>query len=68
MGMLQHKSPADGMLELPDDATIRTVLERLEVDPETVHVFTVDGALTRDKSFGLTDGIELTVLPPVGGG
>ena len=39
-----------------------------DVRLETVHVFTVNGSLTRDKSFALTDGLELTILPPVGGG
>lgn len=68
MGMLQSKTPADGTLELPDSATIQSVLDSLAIDPDTVHVFTVDGDLTRDKSFSLEDGVELTVLPPVGGG
>ncbi|MCA9213081.1 MAG: MoaD/ThiS family protein [Planctomycetales bacterium] len=68
MGMLQAKNLADGLLELPDDSTILSVLEHFDIDPETVHVFTLDGDLTRDKSTPLTDGIELTVLPPVGGG
>ncbi len=68
MGMLQSKTPPDGLLKLSDDATILTVLEHLDINPETVHVFTVDGTLTRDKSLALTDGVELTVLPPVGGG
>lgn len=68
MGMLQSKTPKDGVLELADDSTILSVLGHLEIDPDTVHVFTVDGSLTRDKSFVLADGVELTILPPVGGG
>ena len=68
MGMLQSKTPEDGSLELPDSATILSVLDHLVIDPDTVHVFTVDGELTRDKSLLLEDGVELTVLPPVGGG
>ena len=68
MGMLQNKTPADGILELPENATIQSVLDYLAIDSNTVHVFTVDGDLTRDKSFVLDDAAELTVLPPVGGG
>ncbi len=68
MGMLQEKTPTDGRLDLPDDATIQSVLDSLVIDPATVHVFTIDGNLTRDKSTALKDDIELTVLPPVGGG
>ena len=68
MGMLQEKTPESGLLELTAGATILNVLEKLEIDPDSVHVFTIDGNLQRDKTHVLEDGVELTVLPPVGGG
>ena len=68
MGMLQDKTPLNGTLDLPDNATIQSVLDFLAIDSNTVHVFTVNGDLTRDKSLPLESGIELVVLPPVGGG
>ena len=68
MGMLQSKTPENGNIELPESATIQSALDHLAIDPDTVHVFTLDGELTRDKSQLLEDGVELTVLPPVGGG
>ena len=68
MGMLKDRAPTDGTLELSVGATILDVLTALEIEPETVQVFTVNGSLVRDKSHELHEGDELTVLPPVGGG
>lgn len=68
MGMLKDRTPSDGTLDLQDAATIQDALRALEVDVDSVHVFTVNGTLQRDKSHGLEDGDELVVFPPVGGG
>jgi molybdopterin converting factor small subunit len=68
MGMLKDKGPAGGELKLADDATIKDSLVAMEIPVESVHVFTVNGTLERDKMRVLSDGDELTVLPPVGGG
>lgn len=68
MGMLKEKTPEDGKLDLPEGATIATVLERLGVQEGTVKVFTLNGDLVRDPTHPLSEGDELTVLPPVGGG
>ena len=68
MGMLQGKTPESGVLELAEGATIRSALEHLGVEADSVHVFTINGELTRDKTSLLEDGVELVVLPPVGGG
>ena len=68
MGMLKDKGPPNGELPLADDATIEDALVAMEIPVESVHVFTVNGTLERDKKRPLADGDELTVLPPVGGG
>ena len=68
MGMLKDKEPADNQLEISDDSTIESVLKSLEIDPEGVHVFTVNGTLERNKQLPLSADDELTVFPPVGGG
>ena len=68
MGLLRDKTPADGTLELADDATIEDALVALQIPADSVHVFTVNGTLERDKQRTLATGNELTVLPPAGGG
>jgi sulfur carrier protein ThiS len=68
MGMLKDRAPADGVLDVPDGATIWQVLAQLEIDATTVDVFTVNGKLERDKQRVLAANDELNVLPPVGGG
>ena len=68
MGMLKDKGPPGDQLQLSDDATIADSLLAMEIPVESVHVFTVNGTLERDKTRVLADGDELTVLPPVGGG
>ena len=49
MGMLKDKAPADGQLTLSEGATIQNALEQLEISVDSVHVFTVNGTLQRDK-------------------
>jgi molybdopterin converting factor small subunit len=68
MGMLKARTPAGGVLELADGATIDDVLRALEVAPQTIRVFTVNGQFERDRGRVLAPDDELTVIPPVGGG
>lgn len=68
MGVLKDKTPADGQLTISDDATIRDVLQQMDIPVDSVQVFTVNGSLERDKSRTLAENDELTVFPPVGGG
>jgi len=68
MGVLKEKMPADGLLELEDHATIEEVLVRLDITGAKSSAFTVNGSFERDRSRKLSDGDELSVIPPVGGG
>lgn len=68
MGMLKAKTPPDGSLALSEGGTIEDVLQDLGIAADAVHVFTVNGSLVRDRAHVLSDGDELTLLPPVGGG
>ena len=68
MGMLKEKSPPAGQLELPEGATIGTVLEQLGIDRTSVQAFSVNGSIELKADRELQDNDELTALPPVGGG
>lgn len=68
MGMLKAKMPATGALEVADGATIDDVLRALEIAPQTIRVFTVNGEFERDRSRVLAPNDELSAIPPVGGG
>lgn len=68
MGVLKDKTPPNGELNVNDAGTIRDVLLALDIPPETVQVFTVNGNLERDQSRSLVENDDLAVLPPVGGG
>jgi len=68
MGMLKDRTPPGGALEVPDGATIDDVLRALEIAPQTVRVFTVNGQFERDRTRVLAANDELAAIPPVGGG
>jgi molybdopterin converting factor small subunit len=68
MGMLKARTPAGGVLEVADGATIDDVLLALEIAPQTIRVFTVNGRFERDRSRVLAANDELAAIPPVGGG
>ena len=68
MGMLKARTPAGGVLEVADGATIDDVLRALEIAPQTVRVFTVNGEFERNRSRVLAADDELAAIPPVGGG
>ena len=68
MGMLKEKTPESGVLELPEGARIEDALIALAIPVDSVQVFTVNGSLVRDRGQALSDGDNLQVLPPVGGG
>jgi sulfur carrier protein ThiS len=68
MGVLKAKTPEDRQLELEDGGTIEDVLRALDVPVDSVQVFTVNGSLVRDRGRVLSDGDDLSVLPPAVGG
>jgi sulfur carrier protein ThiS len=68
MGMLKARTPPGGAIEMADGATIDDVLRALDIAPQTVRVFTVNGEFERDRSRVLAPDDELSAIPPVGGG
>ena len=68
MGMLKARTPAGGVLEVADGATIDDVLRALEIAPQTIRVFTVNDQFERNRSRVLAANDELAAIPPVGGG
>ena len=68
MGMLKARTPPGGAIEMADGATIDDVLRTLDIAPQTVRVFTVNGEFERDRSRALAPDDELSAIPPVGGG
>ncbi len=68
MGLLKAKTPPDGKLDVPDDATINQVLSALDIPATHVQTVFVNGRLTPDRTRELSPDDELTVLAPVGGG
>ena len=68
MGVLKDKTSDEGKLKIADGATILDVLTALDIPSEGVQTFTVNGQLERDRNRSLSDGDDLAILPPVGGG
>jgi sulfur carrier protein ThiS len=68
MGMLKARTPAGGVLDVADGATIEDALHALGLAPQATHAVTVNGRLERDRRRALVQGDELTIVPPVGGG
>ena len=54
-------------LDVPDGATVDSVLTRLGILGRVEKVVLVDGRV-RDRSYALADGQTLTVFPPLEGG
>lgn len=54
-------------VDLPDDATIAQLLHTLDVPDEKAKVIFVNGVVQK-KEHTLSDGDEIGIFPPVGGG
>ncbi len=58
----------EGMeIELPDGATVGQLVNRLGLPADHVRVVFING-IARDESYILSDGDEVGMFPPVGGG
>ncbi len=68
MGMLKARTPLGGTLEVADGATIDDVLHALDIAPQSIRVYTVNGAVERDRKRVLAANDELAAIPPVAGG
>ena len=54
-------------MELPENSTLRDLVERLGIPDREVKVMYVDGR-ARAEIFRLQEGAEVGIFPPVGGG
>ncbi len=54
-------------IELPDGATVGQLVKRLELPADHVKVVFVNG-VAREDGHPLTNGDEVGIFPPVGGG
>lgn len=54
-------------VELPDGATVTRLIQQLELPEEDVKLIFVNGII-RERDYPLSDGDELGIFPPVGGG
>ena len=68
MGVFKPKTPAGGILDISDGATVESALNELDIPVQRVQVVTINGTFERDYSRALEPDDELTVLAPVGGG
>lgn len=58
----------EGMkVELPEGATVGQLLNHLRLPSDVVRVAFVNG-IARDENYSLSDGDEVGLFPPVGGG
>jgi len=68
MASLRSKLPPNAQkgiaqLDLPDGATVATVLDQLGLAAGQVHVVMVNDAMEPDRQRGLADGDALVILP-----
>lgn len=67
-GMLKDRTPPGGQLHLSDSASVGDALVTLEIEPQAVQAFSVNGSILRDTHHPLQNDDELMILAPVGGG
>ncbi len=54
-------------VKLPDGASVSDLIEKLEIPPDEVKLVYVNGRL-RSMDYVLSEGDEVGIFPPVGGG
>jgi molybdopterin converting factor small subunit len=55
-------------VELPPGASLRSVIEALDIQPARVHLAFVNGIAVSEWSQPLSDNDRVGLFPPVGGG
>ena len=68
MGSLKPKRPPNGVVDIEEGASIDALLASLDIDPTQVQVILRNNKSQLDRSQQLSDGDQLTMIPPVGGG
>ena len=54
-------------IELPPDATLRTLIDQLKIPPEETRIIFVNGII-QEADCKLKDGDAVGMFPPIGGG
>ncbi|HXG23025.1 MAG TPA: MoaD/ThiS family protein [Chthonomonadales bacterium] len=54
-------------VDLPDDATLLDLINRLKIPPEQTRITFVNGII-QESDCKLRDGDEVGIFPPIGGG
>jgi molybdopterin synthase sulfur carrier subunit len=54
-------------VELPDGATVERLIERLRLPADQIKIVFVNNIVQRER-YTLSDGDEVGIFPPVGGG
>jgi len=55
-------------VELPEDASVLSLMANLGIDPSDVHLTMIDGRIERDRVRRLSADARVALFPPVGGG
>jgi len=66
-GTLRGKMKADQKVIISDNEPIRTVIERLSIDPQAWYLYSVNGQQAGGDT-QLHDGDVLMIIPPISGG
>lgn len=64
----EHAPAGCATLELPEGATVGTVIERLGIPSPLAKLVMVDGQHELDRDRRLTSGQVVSIFPPVAGG
>jgi len=64
---LGERSGAPFEIELPEEATLRDLVNQLTIPPEETHIMFVNGII-QESDCKLKEGDEVGMFPPVGGG
>ena len=67
-GFLKDKTPPGGKLNLTDGSSVSDAIDALSIPGTSIQSCLVNGRFERDRSRKLSEGDELSILPPVGGG